>query len=235
MKRAIVIVLIAGLAAALGIAAMPANAEEKAPAPKLETQNQRFSYFLGVQVAQQLKGLQFDLNVPTFSRAIKDTLGKDGPALNQEQLQAIASEFGEYMQAQHRQAVEGNVSAGKEFREANQKKEDVTVTEEGLQIETLRQGDGPQPDADATVKVHYRGTLIDGTEFDSSYKRNQPAVFPLNRVIKGWGLGLQKMNVGGKYRLVVPPELGYGERGAGELIGPNATLVFEIELLEIME
>ena len=111
---------------------------------------------------------------------------------------------------------------------------DVRITDSGLQVEILNEGEGPKPEADNTVRVHYRGTLIDGTEFDSSVRRGEPAEFCLNQVIPGWTEGLQHIAVGGKATLVVPPELAYGEQGAGQLIGPNATLVFEVELLDIV-
>ena len=117
--------------------------------------------------------------------------------------------------------------------EENKAKSGVETTDSGLQYQVLEQGDGAKPSATDTVTVHYRGTLIDGTEFDSSYSRNQPTTFALNQVIPGWTEGVQMMPVGSKYRFVIPPELAYGPRGAGNVIGPNATLVFEVELLEI--
>jgi len=127
---------------------------------------------------------------------------------------------------------ERNVKAGADYREANGKKKGVTTTASGLQIETITEGTGPSPKATDTVKVHYTGTLIDGTKFDSSVDRGQPAVFPLDGVIPAWTEGLQLMKVGGKSRLVVPPAIGYGASGQGP-IPPNATLVFEVELISI--
>jgi FKBP-type peptidyl-prolyl cis-trans isomerase len=122
---------------------------------------------------------------------------------------------------------------GAAYLAENGKKEDVTTTDSGLQYTVMTEGDGAKPGATDTVTVHYRGTLLDGTEFDSSYSRNQPASFGLNQVIPGWTEGVQLMNIGSKYKFVVPYELAYGERGAGQSIGPYETLIFEVELLEI--
>ena len=122
---------------------------------------------------------------------------------------------------------------GELFLQENKQKEGVVTTLSGLQYIVLREGDGQRPKVTDTVKVHYRGTFIDGTEFDSSYSRGEPAVFPVNGVIAGWTEALQRMRVGSKYRVFVPPKLAYGERGAGDVIGPNETLIFDVELLGI--
>ena len=129
--------------------------------------------------------------------------------------------------------VEKNRESGKAFLESNAKKEGVKTVQSGLQYKVLTEGNGEPPKATDTVTVHYRGTLLDGTEFDSSYSRNQPATFALNRVIAGWTEGLQLMKPGAKHMLFIPPELAYGERGAGAQIGPNSTLIFEVELLDV--
>jgi len=127
---------------------------------------------------------------------------------------------------------EENKAAGKAFLAENAKKENIITTASGLQYEILTKGEGPSPTATTSVTVHYRGTTLDGKEFDSSYSRNAPATFPLNRVIAGWTEGLQLMNVGAKYRFYIPSELAYGARGAGGSIGPNETLIFDVELLK---
>ena len=128
---------------------------------------------------------------------------------------------------------ETNTVEGAAFLEANKMQDGVMTTASGLQYMVIEKGDGPKPSASDRVTVHYRGTLIDGSEFDSSYSRGQPATFPVSGVIPGWVEGLQLMNVGGKYKFFIPSELAYGERGAGQRIGPNAVLIFEVELLEI--
>ncbi|MDA8100356.1 MAG: FKBP-type peptidyl-prolyl cis-trans isomerase [Nitrospiraceae bacterium] len=132
-------------------------------------------------------------------------------------------------------AAEKNLKEGEAFLAANAKKEGVKTLPSGLQYEVIKEGTGKKPAATDTVTVHYKGTLINGMEFDSSYKRNQPSTFPLNRVIPGWTEGVQLMKEGSKYRLFIPSHLAYGSRGAGGLIGPNATLIFEVELLSIQK
>ena len=147
-------------------------------------------------------------------------------------LPACSQQYDEHGKTPNEIAAE-NREDGKVFLAANSERPDVIETGSGLQYQVLRAGDGPKPTARNTVKVHYLGTLIDGTKFDSSYDRGEPAVFPLNRVISGWTEGLQLMSVGSKYRLFLPSNLAYGSKGAGDLIGPNATLIFEVELLGI--
>lgn len=130
-------------------------------------------------------------------------------------------------------SADKNLKEGQDFLAENGKKAGVTTTASGLQYEVLKQGDGPQPTAADKVTVHYRGTLLDGTEFDSSYKRGQTATFPLKGVIRGWTEGLQLMKTGSTFRFFIPPDLGYGSYGAGRMIGPNATLIFDVELISI--
>ena len=139
----------------------------------------------------------------------------------------------DYEQRAQREKIEAATAAGEKFRKENSERDGVTVTDSGLQYEVITQGEGEKPTAEDTVSVHYEGTLIGGKVFDSSVARGQPAEFPLTNVIPGWTEGLQLMNVGSKYRFVIPSELAYGERGAGQDIGPGETLVFEVELLEI--
>ena len=148
-------------------------------------------------------------------------------------LQAFQKEMMEKQIAASKEAGAKNQAEGEKFLAENKKKEGVKTTVSGLQYKVLKEGAGPSPKETDTVVTNYRGTLIDGTEFDSSYKRNEPATFQVNRVIKGWLEPLQLMKPGAKYQLVIPSSLAYGERGAGQLIGPNATLIFEVELLSI--
>jgi FKBP-type peptidyl-prolyl cis-trans isomerase len=129
--------------------------------------------------------------------------------------------------------AEKNKSEGEAFLKANADKDGVKITASGLQYQVIKEGEGQKPKAEETVKVHYAGTLLDGTEFDSSYKRGEPTTFPLNRVIRGWTEGLQLMTVGSKYRFFIPSNLAYGPQGAGQQIGPNSTLIFDVELLAI--
>ena len=203
----------------------------------LPTANARFSYALGLEIGASLQQLGEELHLESVTRGIGDKLSGATPILNPQQADQIKREvFMRLRQKQQQQrTAQGqiNVSEGKTFLAANKDKADVTTTASGLQFIVLREGDGDQPTANDQVTVHYRGTLLDGTEFDSSYKRSEPATFPLNGVIPGWTEGLQLMKKGGLYKFFIPPELAYGERGSGAIIGPNATLVFEVELLDI--
>ncbi|MFT3785279.1 MAG: FKBP-type peptidyl-prolyl cis-trans isomerase [Tepidisphaeraceae bacterium] len=226
----------------------PANAAPAtAPATQVSAETlQKVSYAFGQRMGGQLKSAEqegIQLNVDAIKKGLDDAVaGKQ--AYKDEEIQAAFSELSAAMDAKAAAAraeeakvaaAEGekNAAAGKAFRDENAKKPGVTTTASGLQIETLKEGTGASPKAEDTVKVHYTGTLIDGTKFDSSVDRGQPVEFPLNRVVKGWTEGLQLMKVGGKSKLVLPPEIGYGEAGAPPVIPPMATLVFEVELLGV--
>ena len=168
---------------------------------------------------------------------IKDQFNKKTLRVAEEESESVMRKFSAKMNK--RQSEKNKLLAkeamevGNKFLEENRKKKGVVTTESGLQYLILKQGDGPKPEKTDKVKVHYRGTTIDGVEFDSSYKRGKPALFPVTGVIKGWIEALLLMNVGSKYKLFIPPELAYGSQGAGPRIGPNAVLIFEIELLDI--
>lgn len=233
MKKAILTVAIASL-----MSSSFAFADSHAP----QTDEEKFGYSLGRALGGNL--LQIGLNPESdkidfemLKQGIEDTF--TGAEIRMSE-QDIAAQFNAF---QRRKAEEknqkmaamavDNLEKGKAYREENAKKEGVTTTASGLQIEMLQKGEGAMPTAEDSVKVHYRGTLITGEEFDSSYGRGEPVTFPLNGVIRGWTEGLQLINQGGKARLVIPAELAYGPGGAGDMIGPNATLVFEVELLEI--
>lgn len=206
--------------------------------PSLETEDQKASYGIGFQSGNQLAPAQSHIDLDAFLAGIRDGMAGNEPALDQMEIQTALQSLSEQVNAEEteRRAVEGeaNAAAAEAFLAENATKDGVMVTESGLQYEVLRQGDGASPGPTDQIRIHYRGTLIDGTEFDSSYD-GEPAQFGVNGVIAGFGEGLQLMTVGSHYRLFIPSEIGYGANGSGRLIGPNAALVFEIELLEIVE
>jgi len=211
-------------------AASPANAA-------LPTDKERFSYAIGMNLASGLKQQKVDIDPDMLLRGLKDALAGGKTLLTPEEEQLAIAQ----LQAQIRKTQEDeikrlgeeNMKNGADFLAANKTKEGVVTLPSGLQYKILTAGTGDKPSVTDTVTCNYRGTLLDGTEFDSSYKRGQPASFPLNGVIKGWTEALQLMPVGSKWQLFLPPEIAYGPRGAGGVIGPNATLIFEVELLSI--
>jgi FKBP-type peptidyl-prolyl cis-trans isomerase FkpA/FKBP-type peptidyl-prolyl cis-trans isomerase FklB len=204
---------------------------------KLETPEQKFSYAIGLDIGATLKDMPAKLDLPAIYQGMQDTLGGKKLALTPEEVTAIKTEFFQKMQAeQTKKAAEAgakNKAEGDKFLEENKKKEGVKTTASGLQYQVLKEGTGAKPKVDDVVTVNYRGTLLDGTVFDDSYSRGEPATFQLNQVIPGWTEGLQLMPVGSKYKFWIPSQLGYGERGAGQKIGPNSVLIFEVELLDI--
>jgi len=230
------VLILAVAASALIACSQQAPADKQVP---LTSESSKFSYLLGQDVAASLRQMGDDIDVDAFTEAFRASLKGEQSRITAEDAALVKKAFFEKkqkeMQARARADGEANKSTGAAFLAANKQKDNITTTPSGLQYEVLRVAKGAKPVASDTVKVHYRGTLIDGTEFDSSYARGEPATFPLGGVIPGWTEGLQKMSVGSKYRLFVPSELGYGERGAGAKIGPNAALIFEVELLEIVK
>jgi FKBP-type peptidyl-prolyl cis-trans isomerase FklB len=202
-------------------------------ANELETLNQRLSYIVGENMAHQLKNDGIDLDTDALVLAVKDVLAGNSSRLSQEEKQSTVEEIQKASQAKQAEAHEKNKAEGAAYLDANSKKEGVTTTESGSQYKSLVAGSGDKPSASDTVQVHYKGTLIDGTVFDSSYDRGEPAVFPVTGVIPGWVEALQLMNVGDKFELTIPSDLAYGPQGSGPVIGPDATLVFEVELLAI--
>ena len=200
-------------------------------AQNLKTQMDSLSYSVGVLVAQNLKSQGIDqLDVNSLAQGLSDAMKGGETAVDFNQANAIVQG---YMMEKKQEASKANIEAGKKFLEENGKRDGVTTLPSGLQYEVLKKGEGPSPKATDKVTVHYHGTLIDGTVFDSSVERGQPASFPVNGVIKGWVEALQLMHVGDKWKLFIPSELAYGERGAGGDIGPYSTLIFEVELLGI--
>lgn len=210
----------------------------------LETEQDKLSYILGMDVGNSLKQLNTEFNLDAMMQGIKTVLDNGETLLDAAEADAIKQAFFQKLRAQAQEqaaatseqqlaAAQENLAKGQAFLADNKTKEGISETESGLQYEVLTAGDGAKPSATDTVSVHYRGTLLDGSEFDSSYSRGQPATFGLNQVIPGWTEGVQLMPVGSKYKFYIPPQLAYGEKGAGGRIGPNETLVFEVELLEI--
>ncbi|MDD5718870.1 MAG: FKBP-type peptidyl-prolyl cis-trans isomerase [Candidatus Krumholzibacteria bacterium] len=196
------------------------------------TEDDQRSYALGVAAAGFVKQQFPELDARALAQGMRDKLQGSATLVAADQIPTIV---GDYQREQYEKRSATNQAAGQVFLAENAQRDGVQVTESGLQYEILTAGDGPLPKATDTVEVHYLGTLLDGTKFDSSYDRGSPASFALNRVIAGWTEGVQLMPVGSKYKFYVPSNLAYGENGAGPLIGPHATLVFEIELLGILE
>jgi FKBP-type peptidyl-prolyl cis-trans isomerase FklB len=203
----------------------------------LKTEKDKISYAIGMDIGKNLKRQPIELNPEAISQGVWDAL-TEGKTLMTEQeyidtMTAFRNEMAQKQAEQMKEAGEKNKKEGKEFLSENKKKEGIVTTESGLQYKVITKGTGESPKATDTVTVNYKGTLINGKEFDSSYRRGQPASFPVNGVIKGWTEALQLMKVGAKWQLFIPSELAYGERGAGRDIGPNSTLIFDVELLSI--
>ena len=201
----------------------------------------KLSYAVGVELAAGLKWQKMNVDLNLVIRGLQDAFSNDDSKLfmTKEDLVATLKNFQEdrkrSLEHAKQMSSEKNKRTGEDFVAQNAKKDGVVTLPSGLQYKVLKPGDGKKPTLDDAVVCHYRGTLLDGTEFDSSYKRNEPVTFPLKGVIKGWREALQLMPAGSKWQLVVPPQLAYGERGGGDLIGPNATLIFEVELLSIQD
>jgi FKBP-type peptidyl-prolyl cis-trans isomerase len=211
----------------------------KAPIKELKTPKEKLSYAIGLEIGTSLKKIPEEIDYAVLVQAIEDGLKGKEPLLTQQQALEVKKEFTkkvhEERARERMELAEKNQKEGELFLAENKKKEGVVTTESGLQYLVLHEGDGTKPKATDQVKVHYRGTLIDGTEFDSSYTRGKPATFSLKGVVAGWTEALQLMKVGSKYRLFIPSELAYGKHGRGPKIGPNAVLIFELELLEIVK
>lgn len=216
-------------------AACQSNTQDKAHVMK--SQKDTVSYTIGMNIGRDLKRQSIDIDPDLLAQGIKDIVAGGKTQITDEQAQACMMAFQQEMHVKTEQKKkedgEKNKKEGDAFLAANKTKDGVKTTESGLQYKILKAGSGPKPTATQTVSVHYRGTLIDGTEFDSSIKRGQPAEFPVNGVIKGWTEALQLMSVGSKWQLFIPPDIAYADRGAPPLIGPNAVLIFEVELLAI--
>lgn len=241
------------------LAQAPATTTQQPPAPKtqktttttpgqkpatksatpltLTTEKDKLSYAIGMNVGKNLQRQSLDVDPAIILRGLKDTMSGGKTLLTEQEAQAVLTQLQAEMRKKQEEktklAEETNKKEGDAFLAANKTKEGVVTLPSGLQYKVIKQGTGPKPTATDSVVCNYRGTLIDGKEFDSSYKRGEPTTFPVNGVIKGWTEALQLMPVGSKWQLFVPAELAYGARGAGPDIGPDSTLIFEVELMSI--
>ncbi|MGO9951769.1 MAG: FKBP-type peptidyl-prolyl cis-trans isomerase [Dissulfurispiraceae bacterium] len=238
MGKVVTVVLTLALFVGLAFAQDPRTMSEK------EKLSYSMGYTQGEGLAGFLKAQSIDIDADTFVKALKAGLTGEKPIMtNQEMnekvmalrktIQAKQAEQSKALAEKNKGLAENNKKEGEAFLAANKKKEGVITRPDGLQYKVIKTGTGPTPKATDKVKVNYKGTLIDGTEFDSSYKRGEPAVFEVNKVIAGWTEAMQLMKVGSKWDLYIPSRLAYGEHGAGSVIGPNQTLIFEVELLSI--
>ncbi len=234
---------------ALTLLVIAAGAEAKPPKPmqpisqpgpskiELKSEMDSISYAIGIQIAGNLRNDSLKIDPEIFKQAVIDKLYNGTSLISEEQMKDLMNNLFKRMQekqmAQAKAKGETNEKTGKEFLEKNKSNPNIKVTASGLQYEVLKEGSGASPKAVDTVKVHYKGTLISGKVFDSSIDRGEPIEFPLNRVIPGWTEGVQLMKEGAKYKFYIPSNLAYGERGAGEAIGPNETLIFEVELIQV--
>src|SRR5437868_4657968 len=206
-------------------------------APVLSTKKDKVSYAIGADLGKKLKASSIDVDSAVLTRALKDVLTDGKPAMSDDEIRATLTDLSKDLQqkqvAAAKETSEKNRKTGEDFLAANKGKDGVVVLPSGLQYKILQAGSGPKPTAADTVVCNYKGTLIDGKEFDSSFKRGQPATFPVGGVIKGWTEALQLMPVGSKWQLFIPPDLAYGDKQAGPDITPGSTLVFEVELMSI--
>ena len=228
MKYLLVVLL------AVGLFACQSSTQNKA---QLKSSKDSISYSIGINIGNNLKSQMVDVDPNIVAQGIKDILDSNKTLITAEQAQEIIMAFQKQLMAKHEETVKGqadkNKKEGEAFLAENKKKDGVVSLPNGMQYKVITMGTGKKPKATDTVTVNYRGTLIDGKEFDSSYKHGEPATFPLTQVIKGWTDGLQLMPVGSKFQFFIPSELAWGERGTGQLIQPNAIVIFEVELLSI--
>jgi FKBP-type peptidyl-prolyl cis-trans isomerase FklB len=215
--------------------AVPSGAEEQ----MLKSQKEKLSYAIGVDMGNSFRKQSIDVDPDVVLKGLKDALSGGEVLMTEEEIAAVKNAFRQEMmnrQAEEtKKLAEKNRQEGEAFLEENKKKEGVKTLPSGLQYKVLTEGSGRSPKAADTVTVNYRGAFVNGTEFDSSYKRGQPATFPVNGVIAGWTEALQLMKEGAKWQIFIPSGLAYGEKGAGSVIGPNAVLIFDVELISIID
>ncbi|UTA48026.1 FKBP-type peptidyl-prolyl cis-trans isomerase [Simiduia sp. 21SJ11W-1] len=227
--------LVSGIALASVLLAA-CGADKKAEEAKLESLESKVSYMFGTNMASQFKQEGFQLDANAIALAINDVQAGKESRISEEEMQQVMQDFQAKAQAQQEEkfnaVAEGNLKESETFLAENAQKEGVQTTESGLQYKVVAEGEGDKPTTADSVTVHYKGTLIDGTEFDSSYSRGEPVSFPVTGVIPGWTEALQLMSPGAKYELYIPSDLAYGPGGTGP-IGPNQALIFEVELLSV--
>ena len=245
MRRIVFVVVAAAVLTAAAVIGVPAD-QKAASAPSkaievakktLQTQEQKVSYSLGLDIGRSLRQQGVETDMAVFVEGLKDGMSGAEPRISEEEmtrvLVAFQQELAAKLERENTKAAGGNMERATAFLAENAKNEGVTTLPSGLQYEVLEPGKGPKPTAADKVTVNYRGTLMDGKEFDSSYKRGKPASFPVGGVISGWQEALKLMQAGAKWRLFIPPDLAYGERGVPPVIPPNSMLIFEVELLSI--
>lgn len=240
MKKAILPFAIAALT--LGLQACDQGAQESGAADSaadvtLDTPTKRLSYGVALGLGRNMASDGMEMDIDAFTLGLRDAFSGAEQRLSQEEIQAEMMAFQEQLEAEQSANQEAlatsNAAAAQAFMAENAQRDGVTTTDSGLQYEVMTMGDGVTPGPDDTVEVHYSGKLLDGTEFDSSYKRGEPVTFGVGQVIAGWTEALQMMPAGSQWKLFIPPELAYGAGGAGQVIGPNAALTFEVELLSV--
>ncbi|MDX1589869.1 MAG: FKBP-type peptidyl-prolyl cis-trans isomerase [Oleiphilaceae bacterium] len=241
MKKTLIATAVAGLM----LAGCADSADNQEKSVTLDTEEKRTGYSMGMTFANRMKNDLPDIEVEAFLQGVEDGLENNEALMSEEEIRETLQAFQQKMMEQQQQAqqeqqnqqskqAEENKARAEEFLAENAKRDEVTVTDSGLQYEVLEEGDGASPDATDTVTVHYTGTLIDGTTFDSSRERGEPVSFPLQNVIAGWTEALQLMEEGARYKIYLPPELAYGPGGQGS-IGPNEALIFDVELISVDE
>ena len=223
------------IGATILLVAIAAGCTAEEAVVKLDQPKQRISYTIGLNIGRDFVSQDVDIDTAALMAGVRDGLGGQKPRLSDDEMLAEVKSFREAMmakqEAKQKELAAKNLAEGAEFLAKNAKEPGVVVRESGLQYKVLKEGSGPLPKADSIVSVHYRGTLLDGSEFDSSYERNEPLTLPVGGVIPGWTEALTLMKEGSKWQLFIPAALAYGEAGAPPAIGPNATLIFEVELL----
>lgn len=214
-----------------------ASVEKKVTRDDIKTESDKLSYSIGMDMGRNFKNQNMEINPELFAKGMKDFMAGEKTLLTEDEVKQVFETYrktlAEKQGAKAKQAGEGNKKEGIAFLAKKKTEKDVKSLPSGLLFKVIKEGTGKMPKLEDKVKVHYRGTLLNGKEFDSSYKRNEPVEFQLKQVIKGWQEGLQQMKEGAKYELYIPSELGYGSSGIGADIGPDSTLIFEVELLKV--